>query len=371
VNPPVDVGARSMTQDQFAPIRSQVYAALPATVQALAVAWTYPYLVDYNSVTNVFAVGFKKVGGISGVPATCGNGATNPMYDQKTTLPYTDKKVRPTMMLAANNVAEAKAMIDRGVAADGTKLNATGYVMKTSDNIRNVRARNYPSSKLGYKISLYVNVKKLNQDEISGTTDSLFYFGGTAGFSQLGTNNFPKGAMGDSLTSYGGVLGDGYGQTDVLQFLKYGLTGSYGTAVEPCAIVAKFSDPQKMIKWYTSGDTLIEAYWKSVKMPFEGVFVGEPLCNPWYRPAKRGPTTMEATLADPSMYDGLPSDESDPDENIAQEFPIAPLTPGTVYMGDGGPITDFDSTLPIVTPDSIDGSADSQVSSASRLSPWF
>ena len=29
------------------------------------------------------------------------------------------------------------------------------------------------------------------------------------------------------------------------------------------------------------GDTLIEAYWKSVQQPGEGIFIGEPLARPW------------------------------------------------------------------------------------------
>ena len=32
---------------------------------------------------------------------------------------------------------------------------------------------------------------------------------------------------------------------------------------------------------YLSGETLIEAYWKSVRMPGQGVFVGEPLARPF------------------------------------------------------------------------------------------
>ncbi len=32
---------------------------------------------------------------------------------------------------------------------------------------------------------------------------------------------------------------------------------------------------------YLSGETLIEAYWKSVLMPGQGVFVGDPLARPF------------------------------------------------------------------------------------------
>ncbi len=32
---------------------------------------------------------------------------------------------------------------------------------------------------------------------------------------------------------------------------------------------------------YLNGDTLIEAYWKSVLMPGQGIFIGEPLARPF------------------------------------------------------------------------------------------
>ena len=35
------------------------------------------------------------------------------------------------------------------------------------------------------------------------------------------------------------------------------------------------------MKHYLNGETLIEAYWKSVKMPGQGLFVGEPLASPY------------------------------------------------------------------------------------------
>jgi hypothetical protein len=50
---------------------------------------------------------------------------------------------------------------------------------------------------------------------------------------------------------------------------------------DACAYPQKFPDPAVLIRRYTRGESLIEAYWKSVSSPGEGVFVGEPLANPW------------------------------------------------------------------------------------------
>jgi xylose isomerase len=35
------------------------------------------------------------------------------------------------------------------------------------------------------------------------------------------------------------------------------------------------------MRHYLSGDTAIEAYWKSVVWPGQGVFIGEPLARPY------------------------------------------------------------------------------------------
>jgi hypothetical protein len=35
------------------------------------------------------------------------------------------------------------------------------------------------------------------------------------------------------------------------------------------------------MRHYLSGDTLVEAYWKSVLMPSQGLFIGEPLAAPF------------------------------------------------------------------------------------------
>jgi uncharacterized protein (TIGR03790 family) len=84
----------------------------------------------------------------------------------------------------------------------------------------------------------------------------------------------------DHLTSTGGDLLS-TSQMSSLRWLEAGATASYGTVVEPCAFPAKFPDPVVMMKHYFAGQTLIEAYWKSVAMPGQGLFIGEPLARPF------------------------------------------------------------------------------------------
>ena len=66
-----------------------------------------------------------------------------------------------------------------------------------------------------------------------------------------------------------------------LRWLEAGATASYGSVQAPCAIRQKFPDPAIVIRRYVAGETLIEAYVKSVEMPAQGIFVGEPLARPY------------------------------------------------------------------------------------------
>jgi uncharacterized protein (TIGR03790 family) len=66
-----------------------------------------------------------------------------------------------------------------------------------------------------------------------------------------------------------------------LRWLDAGATASYGTVSEPCNYWQKFPNPAVLLKWYVSGSTAVEAYWKSVAWPSQGLFVGEPLAAPY------------------------------------------------------------------------------------------
>jgi len=65
------------------------------------------------------------------------------------------------------------------------------------------------------------------------------------------------------------------------KWLEAGATGSYGTVSEPCNYWQKFPNPQVLLSHYLAGETLVESYWKSVKWPTQGLFIGEPLAAPY------------------------------------------------------------------------------------------
>lgn len=125
-------------------------------------------------------------------------------------------------------------------------------------------------------------MRYVEADYIENRDDVLFYFTGKSEVERLDTNRFLPGAIADHLTSGGGRLVGGK-QMSALRWLEAGATASYGSVEEPCAVAQKFPAPEVAIRRYLAGETLIEAYSKSVAMPAQGIFIGEPLARPYPR----------------------------------------------------------------------------------------
>jgi hypothetical protein len=96
----------------------------------------------------------------------------------------------------------------------------------------------------------------------------------------INTNQYVPGALADHLTSFGGDL-LATAQMSILDWIWAGATASYGTVTEPTANPSKFPQPVVLISQYFYGNTALEAYHKSVPVPYQGVFVGEPLARPF------------------------------------------------------------------------------------------
>ena len=269
-----DAHAAVMTVEEFARIKAEVDAKTPREVQAFALTWVKPYRVACMSITTAFAVGFDKAYCAEGCMGT----KLSPYFNSASRKPFRDFHLRPTMSLAAQNFEEAKELIDRGVASERTFPEGTAYLVDTSDKARNVRAQFYDGL-LGY-LKGWLKGERVRADYIEHKQDVLFYFTGLAKVKNIETNTFLPGAMADHLTSTGGALTDS-AQMSSLRWLEAGATGSYGAVVEPCNFPGKFPNPAIAVAHYTAGETLIEAYWKSVAMPGQGIFIGEPLAKPF------------------------------------------------------------------------------------------
>jgi len=268
------VTGTSLGRAEFERVKAEVDARMPAAVQALALAWTRPYRVECMSITAAFAFGFD----VRHCAEGCATTRASPYYDSDSTAPFRELGVRPAMLLAGRSVAAVKRLIDRGVRSDDAWPGGRAYLLSTGDGLRNVRAVTYARTQ-GLVGAAYP-VERLSADALRGRTDVMFYFTGAGTVADLGTNRFVDGAIGDHLTSSGGMLTDSP-QMSSLEWIEAGATGSYGTALEPCNFRQKFPSIPVVLGRYLSGETLIEAYWKSVEMPGQGVFIGEPLARPF------------------------------------------------------------------------------------------
>ncbi|MCP3671026.1 MAG: TIGR03790 family protein [Gammaproteobacteria bacterium] len=265
---------KQITPPAFEKLKHQVDQLTPEHVQAYALTWTTPYRVGCMSITTAFAAGFD--------PRFCAKGCKptrrSRYFNSNSHRPYDDTGWRPTMMIAGKNLQETKALIDRGIASDESFPWSKGYLVSTSDQARNVRAAHYPATLNLLKWRL--DIEMIKADHIQDRDDILFYFTGLAKVPHLKSNRFRPGAIADHLTSAGGKLTDS-GQMSSLEWLSAGATGSYGAVTEPCNFIQKFPIPAIVMHRYLLGEPLIEAYWKSVAWPGQGVFIGEPLARPF------------------------------------------------------------------------------------------
>jgi uncharacterized protein (TIGR03790 family) len=292
-------GGGTLAREEFVNLKRRVDRKTPKQVQAYALTWAQPYRVDCMSITAAFAFGFD--------PAWCASGCKptrpSPYFNSSVVRPFEAYKIRPTMSLAAASVMEAKKLIDRGIASDGSNPAGTAYLVSTTDKARNVRAAGYAALRTQMQRILPTEIVEANA--LENKPDVMFYFTGLTHVPSLDSNTFLPGAIGDHLTSAGGMLFGG-GQMSSLAWLEAGATGSYGAVVEPCNFPAKFPLPAVVMAHYLQGETLIEAYWKSVQMPGQGIFIGEPLARPFAgisHQVRDGGMTLSARLLTPGLYD--------------------------------------------------------------------
>jgi uncharacterized protein (TIGR03790 family) len=238
----------------------------------------------YDSTTSTLFYGFKNHTGSSD---TCflPDSSSNSYALSELPFPDAPPNTAPTnsflaMMLTDSNLAGAELILTRGVAGDSTFPTQTVYLAKTSDTARNVRFVEFDNAIFEARVRGDNSLISTNTDSTS-STNLLGLLTGLVGLS-LPTNAFVPGAMGDSLTSYGGDIFEDSEQTSLLIFLEAGAAGSYGTVTEPCNYPQKFPNPLDYF-YQNRGFCLAEAYYQSLQNPFQGLFAGEPLSAPFAR----------------------------------------------------------------------------------------
>lgn len=269
-----------LTVAEFESLKAQLDAKL-TNQQVLLLVWRTPFAVQCNSLTSALTLGLD----LNQCRKTCDPGRDSPYFNSLSLRPWADHHIRLSMLLPITSLEAAKALIDRGVLSEFSLNEADGYFLKTRDAARSKpRELFFPQNGMTI-LSKKLTLHTLNQEAIEKQSAVMFYFTGQKQVDYMLTNTYLPGAIADHLTSTGGVIANYNSQMPVTRWLDAGVTGSYGTVSEPCNYWQKFPNPQIVMGHYLAGETLIEAYWKSVKWPMQGLFVGEPLAKPYARTA--------------------------------------------------------------------------------------
>jgi len=210
-----------------------------------------------------------------------------------------------------NTVAEILSYLRRSAMADGTRPRGTIYFMWNKDVRSRTRDKCFPAiaaaiNAAGARAVVQQGRTAANAKDVAGMMI------GTTDFdvAKDGIQILP-GAICENLTSEGGIVGHGAGQTPLSEFLRHGAAGASGTVYEPLALQAKFPLPSLQLH-YVRGCSLAEAFYQSVSGPYQLLIVGDPLCQPW----AAVPTITVAGVK--------------PDEQVKGSLSIAPSGPSSV-----------------------------------------
>ncbi len=181
-----------------------------------------------------------------------------------------------------NSVEEIIASLEASCRADGSQPPGTIYFLTNTDVRTTTRSSGFPTAvaaiqAAGIGAEIISGTLPLGKPDVAGLTTGTADFDWVASGSKL-----LPGAICDNLTSFGGVFTPGAGQTPLSAFIRAGAAGASGTVIEPYALAEKFPVPSVHLH-YIRGASLAEAFYRSVRSPYQLLVVGDPLCQPWAR----------------------------------------------------------------------------------------
>lgn len=179
-----------------------------------------------------------------------------------------------------NSVGEVLECLRRSEASDGTSPSGTVYFVKNTDVRSTTREWAFAPAqeaigRLGVKCEIEKGVLPSSHADVAGAVV------GIAGFDwSTSRSTILPGAICEHLTSCGGMMGERDGQTPCTDFIRAGAAGTSGAVTEPYALQQKFPDAFVHAR-YAAGCTLAEAFYQSVRGPYQLLIIGDPLCAPW------------------------------------------------------------------------------------------
>ncbi len=284
-------------------------AGLSGQVDYIVFSVDFPYRVyltgssyNTNSLTGAMFYDYKN----SPPPCSLPPAALSSYYEAEEAFSHTGTTGNGSLyissMLTAWDLDQARRLVDRAASADAACPTGTTYYLRPPDNDRNVRWHQFEGAMYPVRfLAVPRSSQYLAAWYIQGKNDVIGYMLGRTQTEHLDDNVFLPGALADLLTSYSGYLFDNpWGApSSCLEWIRVGCAGTYGTVVEPCNYTNKF--PQARLHyWYARGFSMGEAFTMSVQAPYQGILVGDPLCQPY----SRGPLVTVDGLTDGQTVTG-------------------------------------------------------------------
>jgi hypothetical protein len=257
------------------------------TVLAFSVPSRY---AGQQSITSAITFGNRSVS----------NMIVSSLYNYTGMMPRSDKGVAPAVLLRSANyirrdahgtrptgqsilvLAKDQSGTPRGSARAAQGI--TGVTVWDNRSLSNVgtggNACNWISN------DCWVSTRKPGTTPIIASYQSMFQLGADGGAV------WAKGFYGDHVTSTGGTLPTGAGQTPLTYHLDRGASMTAGTVVEPWqdssgnspgSLVEQFVDVRIFHPLFVGGSPVGVAAWAAVKCPDRTLFVGDLMCSPFAR----------------------------------------------------------------------------------------
>lgn len=198
--------------------------------------------------------------------------------------------------------ADARALVDRSLAADGSFPDAELLSMAAADGARGARdpEAEYTSRMLD-GAGLNATWLPEHEAELSGHTVAAYLTGAAELRDAIDGQTYVPGAIVDNLTSFGAVPANWYceeacpqneSQTSIARFVRAGATGVHGTVAEPFNPV--FPNAGTLML-YTAGYNLAESFFFNQRwLYWQNLYVGDPLTTPYgERPTFEAPQSVE------------------------------------------------------------------------------
>jgi len=213
---------------------------------------------------------------------------------------------------------DAKAVVARGKASDGTLPGQEILCMHAEDEARGARD---PECEFATRMLKGAGFNATFVDPFDGALaghDVMAYFTGSADTvkNAIAGNTYAPGAIAENLTSYGAAIGNffcnadgsqcpgGESQTSIARFIRAGATGAHGTVNEPYNNV--FPNAGTLLL-YTFGYNMGESFLYNQRFLYwQNIHVGDPLATPYAkRPIVEITATTESAVVTASHPAGI------------------------------------------------------------------